>query len=52
MVTEVNAISEELNKQRTFEVVLISASAQEGVHGSNKGTRQGMHIKIKHVVYI
>ena len=39
MVTEVNAISEELNKQRTFEVVLISAAAQEGIHGSNKGTR-------------
>ena len=30
MVTEVNAISEELNKHRVFEVVLISAAAQEG----------------------
>lgn len=30
MVSEVNAVSEELNKQISFEVVLISAAAQEG----------------------
>nr|XP_034338764.1 kinesin-like protein KIF28P isoform X22 [Crassostrea gigas] len=30
MVSEVNAVSEELNKQKSFEVVLISAAAQEG----------------------
>ncbi|XP_076469926.1 kinesin-like protein KIF28 isoform X2 [Babylonia areolata] len=30
MVSEVNAISEELNKHKSFEVVLISAAAQEG----------------------
>lgn len=30
MVSEVNAISEELNKHKLFEVVLISAAAQEG----------------------
>lgn len=36
MVTEVNAISEELDKQRTFEVVLLSAAAQEGIYGSSK----------------
>ena len=40
MVSEVNAISEELDKQRTFEVVLLSAAAQEGAHGHGheKGT--------------
>ena len=30
MVSEVNAVSEELNKHKSFEVVLISAAAQEG----------------------
>ena len=30
MVSEVNAVSEELNKHKNFEVVLISAAAQEG----------------------
>ena len=39
LVTEVNAISEEINKQRTFEVVLISAAAQEGGLNSNVGTQ-------------
>ncbi|XP_071088999.1 kinesin-like protein KIF28 isoform X1 [Haliotis cracherodii] len=37
MVSEVNAVSEELNKQKNFEVVLISAAAQEG-QGGQKGT--------------
>ena len=31
MVSEVNAVSEELNKYKSFEVVLISAAAQEGL---------------------
>ena len=35
LVSEVNAISEELNKHRAFEVVLISAAAQEGQYGSS-----------------
>ena len=39
LVTEVNAISEELNKMRNFEVVLISAAAQEGGAASNKSTK-------------
>ena len=39
MVTEVNAVSEELNKHRTFEVILISSSAQEDVYGEKKATR-------------
>ena len=39
LVSEVNAISEELNKHRTFEVVLISAAAQEGTYGTNAGTK-------------
>jgi len=30
MVSEVNAISEELNKHKTFEVILISGAAQGG----------------------
>lgn len=28
MVSEVNAVSEELNKQRSFEVVLVSSAIQ------------------------
>lgn len=40
MVSEVNAISEELNKHRTFEVVLISAAAQESSYeGPAKTTK-------------
>lgn len=37
MVSEVNAVSEELNKHKAFEVVLISAAAQEGgeIGGAN-----------------
>ena len=38
MVSEVNAISEELNKHKSFEVVLISAAAQEG-SGKGQGTQ-------------
>ncbi|XP_064640023.1 kinesin-like protein KIF28 isoform X2 [Lineus longissimus] len=38
MVTEVNAISEELDKHRTFEVVLISGAAQESSFKENKST--------------
>lgn len=36
MVTEVNSISEELNKYRSFEVVLLSAAARGG---STNGSR-------------
>lgn len=39
MVSEANAVSEELDKHKSFEVVLISAAAQEGGHGSDKGTK-------------
>lgn len=38
MVSEVNAISEELNKHKAFEVVLISAAAQENTYGSPSNT--------------
>lgn len=38
MVSEVNAVSEELNKQKSFEVVLISAAAQETTFGSTNNT--------------
>ena len=37
MINEVNAVSEELNKHKAFEIVLISGAAQEG---SNKETKQ------------
>ena len=33
MVSEVNAVSEELNKHKSFEVVLISAAAQQQAEG-------------------
>ena len=40
LVSEANAISEELNKHRTFEVVLISSSAQDvPYHKREKGTK-------------
>ncbi|OAF69255.1 hypothetical protein A3Q56_02996 [Intoshia linei] len=47
MVSEVNAISEEMNKHRTFEVVLISAAAQEGKYGEEKVTK--VMIKMKNL---
>ena len=39
MVSEVNAVSEELNKQKSFEVVLISAAAQESTYGTSNNTK-------------
>ena len=36
MINEVNAVSEELNKHKAFEIVLISGAAQEG---NNKETK-------------
>lgn len=39
MVSEVNAVSEELNKHKSFEVVLISAAAQEEEFDSQSGTK-------------
>ena len=39
MVSEVNAVSEELNKQKSFEVVLISAAAQESSYGTHNNTK-------------
>jgi deoxycytidylate deaminase len=39
MVSEVNAVSEELNKHKSFEVVLISAAAQEGSGKQGQGTQ-------------
>ncbi|XP_070198402.1 kinesin-like protein KIF28 isoform X3 [Littorina saxatilis] len=47
MVSEVNAISEELNKQKSFEVVLISAAAQEG---SGKGQGTQVMVKMKNLL--
>ncbi|XP_060063153.1 kinesin-like protein KIF28 [Ylistrum balloti] len=49
MVSEVNAVSEELDKRKSFEVVLISAAAQEGVDvSSNNGTRydEGSSVRV------
>ena len=37
-VSEVNAISEELDKLRSFEVFLLPASIAEAVSGNNKDT--------------
>lgn len=36
MVSEVNGVSEELNKHKNFEIILISGAAQEG---NNKETK-------------
>ncbi|ELT99958.1 hypothetical protein CAPTEDRAFT_223727 [Capitella teleta] len=48
MVSEVNAVSEELDKHRTFEVVLVSAAAQEGALGTQKGTK--VMVKMKNLL--
>ncbi|KAK2181347.1 hypothetical protein NP493_403g07034 [Ridgeia piscesae] len=45
LITEVNAVSEELDKHRTFEVVLISAAAQEGGLNSTTGTKVMVKMK-------
>jgi hypothetical protein len=37
-VSEVNAISEELDKLKSFEVFLLPASISEAICGSNKET--------------
>ncbi|PVD20791.1 hypothetical protein C0Q70_18952 [Pomacea canaliculata] len=47
MVSEVNAISEELNKHKLFEVVLISAAAQEG---SVKSQSNQVMVKMKNLL--
>lgn len=46
MVSEVNAISEELNKYRSFEVVLLSAAARGSTSASKSGSRYRAVIKI------
>lgn len=43
MVSEVNAMSEELDKKMSFEVILISAAAQGG--GADKGTKVSVKMK-------
>ncbi|XP_064610352.1 kinesin-like protein KIF28 [Liolophura sinensis] len=48
MVSEVNAVSEELNKHKSFEVVLISSVAQEGMYGANQGTK--VMVKMKNLL--
>lgn len=48
MVSEVNAVSEELNKQKSFEVVLISAAAQETTFGSTNSTT--VMVKMKNLL--
>ncbi|XP_052816368.1 kinesin-like protein KIF28 isoform X3 [Mya arenaria] len=45
MVSEVNAISEELNKQKSFDVVLISAAAQENTYGAANNTTVTVKMK-------
>jgi len=37
LVTEVNAVSEELNKYQTFDVVLMTVAGHDGT--TNKGTK-------------
>ncbi|GFO20644.1 kinesin-like protein, partial [Plakobranchus ocellatus] len=49
MVSEVNAVSEELNKYKSFEVVLISAAAQESTAGKSDGGPQVM-VKMKNLL--
>ncbi|OWF50134.1 Kinesin-like protein KLP6 [Mizuhopecten yessoensis] len=44
MVSEVNAVSEELDKRKTFEVVLISAAAQEGVASVTAAGQEGVDV--------
>ncbi|VDO87930.1 unnamed protein product [Schistosoma mattheei] len=39
MVNEVNAIADELNKQRTFEVILLPPTAQALKYGESKRTK-------------
>ncbi|KAJ8302783.1 hypothetical protein KUTeg_019179 [Tegillarca granosa] len=46
MVSEVNAVSEELNKHKAFEVVLISAAAQEGGEIGGANTKNNKHALI------
>ncbi|KAL8592992.1 hypothetical protein ACOMHN_017922 [Nucella lapillus] len=48
MVSEVNAISEELNKYKAFEVVLISAAALEGSGTKAHGTQ--VMVKMKNLL--
>ncbi|KAL4235255.1 hypothetical protein ACF0H5_006893 [Mactra antiquata] len=48
MVSEVNAVSEELNKQKSFEVVLISAAAQETTFGTLNNT--SVMVKMKNLL--
>lgn len=45
MINEVNAVSEELNKHKAFEIVLISGAAQEG---TNKETK--VMVKMKNLL--
>ncbi|XP_076448715.1 kinesin-like protein KIF28 isoform X2 [Babylonia areolata] len=49
MVSEVNAISEELDKHKSFEVVLISAAAQEG-EGLGKAHDTQVMVKMKNLL--
>ncbi|EDV21287.1 uncharacterized protein TRIADDRAFT_30614, partial [Trichoplax adhaerens] len=44
LVSEVNAVSEELDKHRSFEVILISGAAMEGI-SSNKTTKVMVKMK-------
>ncbi|CAH1778943.1 unnamed protein product [Owenia fusiformis] len=50
MVTEVNAMSEELNKHRTFEVVLLSAAAQDGTGSSGGAKTTKVMVKMKNLL--
>ncbi|XP_062501904.1 kinesin-like protein KIF28 isoform X2 [Corticium candelabrum] len=45
LVSQVNAISEELNKHKAFEVIILSAAAQEG-----KGTKPKVMVKMKNLM--
>ncbi|KAL3859056.1 hypothetical protein ACJMK2_009292 [Sinanodonta woodiana] len=43
MVSEVNAVSEELNKHKSFDVVLISAAAQEDGYNDKSNSTNSVH---------
>ncbi|KAK3605709.1 hypothetical protein CHS0354_013504 [Potamilus streckersoni] len=49
MVSEVNAVSEELNKHKSFDVVLISAAAQEDGYNNKSNSTQVM-VKMKNLL--
>jgi pSer/pThr/pTyr-binding forkhead associated (FHA) protein len=45
LVSQVNAVSEEMNKHKTFEVIILSAAAQQG-----RGTKPKVSVKMKNLL--